>query len=165
MTGRSLDTVCALVKDELATIETYRLALERLGGRPEGADLRRIENDHEEAVSLLQERVARAGVEPPTSAGAWGFWMKLKEATASLGGERAAMRALRDGEERDIADYEQALSNTELDYELKELIGAHILPKTKSHLTLLDQYITDVKGSSYHDHSGTGPEGEGRDAL
>ncbi len=135
-----VDRLCSLVKDELAAVETYRLALDTLGDRPECADLRRIQNDHEEAVSLLQERVASAGVEPPTRSGAWGWWLSALEGAAQLIGERAALKALRDGEERDIADYEQAMDDRALDRDLKELIGAHILPKTRAHLSVLDQY-------------------------
>ena len=39
-----------LCQDELAAVETYRQALDKVGEEPEADELRRIEAEHEEAV-------------------------------------------------------------------------------------------------------------------
>jgi len=157
--------VATLVRDELAAVEAYRLALERLGNIPESRGLRLIRDDHEDAVGLLRSELANAGLAPPLSSGPWGFWLTFVEGAASMVGARAALKTLRSAERRDILDYEQALASLDLGGGLRELIGANILPKTRSHLALLDLYLdnkTQGGGMSYHADEGQGPRGEGR---
>jgi uncharacterized protein (TIGR02284 family) len=155
-----------LVQDELSAVETYRQAIEKVADEPGASELRRIVTDHEEAVSLLQEQVSQAGGEPASSAGVWGAWARAVEGTAKLLGNKAAIKALKEGEEHGVHDYERALRDSALDESVKTLIRTDLLPRTKAHIPVLDALLSNkrgsVGGSSYNASEGYGPEGEGR---
>lgn len=163
---RGKDAINALVKDELAAVETYRQALEKIGDDPSAEELRRIENDHERAVTLLQEEVAEMGEEPAISSGAWGAWARAVEGAAKLFGDRAAIRALKDGEEHGARDYERALEDQTLDEKVKMLILTSLLPRAREHIGVLDRFLaggaTSRGGMSYNADQGYGASGEGR---
>lgn len=141
-----------LVKDELSAMETYLEALEVLSGAPEEEDLRRLEAEHEEAASLLRERSSELGLEPPSSSGARGAWARAVAGAARLMGDASALRALREGEERGIRDYESALREEGLPPELRALIGDELLPRARRRLPLLEALAA-------------GGAGRGRDAV
>lgn len=130
----------SLVRDELAAVETYKQALEKVEADA-AEELRRIESEHEEAANLLQEQVAQLGGEPPTSSGAWGAWAKAVEGAAKLFGNKAAIKALKEGEEHGVNDYEQALHEEGLDPSVKALIRTNLLPKTRAHIPMLDKFL------------------------
>lgn len=158
------DAVNALIRDELAAVETYRQAMDKFGGAT-AAELRRLENDHERAVALLQEKVAEKGVEPATSSGAWGAFAKTVEGTAKLLGKTAALKALKEGEEHGIKDYEAALEDDSVPADVRALIQTHLLPQTKAHVPVLDRFLhgrTPPGGMTYNADQGQGPAGGGR---
>ena len=135
--------VRSLVRGELAAAETYRQALAKVeAGDPGSADLRRIESEHEEAARLLQKKLEDRGAEAPRSSGLWGAWSKAVEGTARLLGNKAAIRALKEGEEHGIHDYEDALKDESLDPDIKELISTELLPKTRAHVPVLDRFLS-----------------------
>lgn len=157
----------SLVKDELSAAETYLQALERLEGEPEAEDLRRLQAEHEDAAALLRDRASDLGVEPPSSSGAWGAWARAVAGAARLMGNASALRALRDGEERGIRDYESALREEGLPPELRALIGDALLPQARRRLPLLDILAAGgpPRGSSYNADQGYGGAGRGRDVA
>lgn len=159
-------TLSGLVQDELAAVETYRQALEKVGDDPGGEDIRRIEDDHEEAYALLCNQLAVMGQEPPHSSGAWGAWAKAVEGTAKVFGNKAAIKALKEGEEHGIKDYERALADDSVPAPFKKLISAELLPKTRGHVQVLDRLLTGgADGKSYHSDQGYGERGGGRDVA
>ncbi|MBI4375364.1 MAG: CBS domain-containing protein [Elusimicrobia bacterium] len=130
-----------LVRDELAAVETYRQALGKVADHPSASELRRIETDHEEAVALLQEQMAQLGEPMPSSSGAWGAFARAFEGTAKIFGNRAAIRALKTGEEHGVNDYERALHDDALEAAVKSLISARLLPKTRAHIPVLEHFL------------------------
>jgi CBS domain-containing protein len=130
-----------LVKDELAAVETYRQALRKVSAGPAGEDLRRIETEHEEAARLLQERMRAQGLVPPATPGLWGAFAEAVEGAAKLFGTKAALKALKEGEEHGIHDYEDALEDAAVPAEVKELISTTLLPRTRAHVPVLDRHL------------------------
>ena len=141
MKDRKTDALNALVEDELSAVETYRRALSRLGSDPEFEELRRIENEHERALTLLQEELAERGEEPAHGGSAWGPWANAIEGAAALFGDEAAFRTLREGEEKSLRDYERALEDDDLDWKIKQLISTSLLPSMRDHLAALDRCL------------------------
>jgi len=136
----------SLVRDELAAVEIYHQALEKVGFlAPGGAELQRIEREHEEAVQLLRERIARRGEESPRGSGLRGAWSRAVEGTAKVFGSKAAVMVLKSGERRGLQDYEDALKDAELDPEVKELIRTKLLPRTRAHIPVLDRVLETVR--------------------
>lgn len=130
-----------LVKDELAAVETYRQALQKVGSGPAGLDLRRIEAEHEEAARLLQQRMRDMGRNPPDTPGLWGAFAEAVEGAAKLFGPKAAIKALKEGEEHGIHDYEDALEDDAVPAEVKQLISTTLLPRTRAHVPVLDRHL------------------------
>lgn len=140
--GSAIDS---LVKGELSAIETYKQALRKVGStsRP-GAELLRIETEHETAAALLKERMRRRGEQPPESSGLWGTWSKAVEGAAKVLGGKAAIRALKEGEEHGVHEYEDALKDEALDPEVKTLIRGTLLPQTRAHIPVLERVLAEV---------------------
>jgi len=140
--GAPLDS---LVRGELSAVETYKQALAKVGREPMAEELRRIEREHEEAVDLLLQSLRRKGVEAPKSSGLWGAWSKAVEGTAKIFGGKAAIKALKEGEEHGLHDYEDALEDEVLDPEVKALIRSKLLPQTRAHIPALDRVLQTVR--------------------
>lgn len=140
--AEAMDT---LVKGELSAIETYKQALRKVGyGTWPGAELLRIETDHETAAALLKERIRRRGMEPPQTSGLWGAWSSAIEGAAKVFGGKAAIKALKVGEEHGVHEYETALRNEALDPEIKALIRRTLLPQTRAHIPVLERVLSEV---------------------
>ena len=133
--------LASLVRGELAAVETYKQALEKVGELPGSEELRRIESEHEEAVLLLQEHMSDFAAEPPADSGLWGSWAKAVEGGAKLLGGKAAIKALKAGEELGIHEYEDALRDETLDGEIRQMISSELLPKTRAHIPVLDRLL------------------------
>ena len=141
--GGSSGELGSLMRGELAAVETYRQALKKVeDDSPQAADeLKRIEQEHEEACSLLRDRMTSLGVEPPKSSGLWGAFSKAVEGGAKVLGNTAAIKALKEGEEHGVHDYEDALRDESLDGEIRQLITARLLPTTRAHVPVLDRLL------------------------
>lgn len=140
--AEAMDT---LVKGELSAIETYKQALRKVGyGTWPGAELLRIETEHETAAALLKERIRRRGMEPPQTSGLWGAWSKAIEGAAKVFGGKAAIKALKVGEEHGVHEYETALRDESLDPEIKALIRRTLLPQTRAHIPVLERVLSEV---------------------
>lgn len=140
------ESLGALVRGEIAAVETYRQALEKVGDDEAGKqDLRRIEYEHEEALNVLQEHMSDLAFDVPEDSGLWGDWAKTVEGTAKLFGDKAAIKALKEGEEYGVHEYEQALRNEALDAEIRQLISTDLLPRTRAHISVLDRFLTDSR--------------------
>lgn len=134
----------SLVRRELSAVEVYKLAIAKVGGQSAGDELWRIEREHEQAVDLLLAGIRRRGETPPLGSGLRGAWSKAREGAAMMLGRRAAVKALKSGEERGLHEYEDALKDEALDAEAKELIRARLLPQTRAHLPALERIMTAV---------------------
>jgi CBS domain-containing protein len=136
--------VGSLLQDELSAVETYKRALSQVLGEKVAGELRRIEHEHEEAAGLLVESLRRRGEAAPKSSGLRGAWSRAVESAAAMFGSKAAIKALKRNEERDIHDYEDALRAGTLDPEAKELIRSRLLPRTRDHIPALDRILAAV---------------------
>ena len=131
----------SLVRGELSAVETYALALRKIGREAAGEELRRIESEHEEAVDLLLGSLRRRGERPPKGSGLRGAWSKAREGAAMIFGRRAAIEALKKDEARGLHDYEDALKDETLDPEVRDLIRARILPRARTHVPALERIL------------------------
>lgn len=131
--------VCnSLLRGELSAIQTYDQALEKFSGSSETATLERIRAEHEESAQILRNHIADMGGTPDSDSGAWGSFAQAVEATAKLLGESAALKALIEGEQHGIKEYEQALEKDEVMVEAKESIRETLLPSLFDHVATLE---------------------------
>lgn len=135
------DTLTTLLRGEMSAMETYQRALEKVDGYPEGAQLRQIYMDHSHAVQVLRNLLMRYQVELPASSGAWGTFANAVQATANLFGDKVALKALKEGEEHGIKDYQRALDDPQVATDVKAMIRSDLLRKCETHVPVLDSLL------------------------
>jgi uncharacterized protein (TIGR02284 family) len=130
-----------LLRGELAATETYQQAMHKWGSDAGAAELRRLRDDHRDAANTLRQHVHEHGGKPDQHSGAWGTWAQTVEGTAKLFGNASAIKALKEGEEHGIKDYESALRDEDLLADCKNLIRSTLLPRCQSHIPVLDRLM------------------------
>src|SRR5581483_2346954 len=139
--GKRTEPLDALLRGELAAVETYRQALDKFSDQEGMYPLTGIAQDHRQAVFALEDHIAERGAMPSSTSGAWGTWAKTIEGGATLFGKTAAIKALKEGEEHGIQEYEEAIKNPDLEPECLTLIQYQLLPQTRQHVTALEQMM------------------------
>jgi uncharacterized protein (TIGR02284 family) len=135
------DILNRLLRGELAATVTYQQALAKVGSEPRSADLRRLHDEHRAAANELRQHIHSHGGQPDQGAGSWGAWARTVEGAAKIFGNAAAVKALKEGEEHGIKDYEDALNDANLAGDCKSLIRNRLLPQTRNHIPVLDRFI------------------------
>lgn len=103
----------SLLKGELSALDTYAQAMKKVDEHPDlFSVLQNARMSHEMRSRKLAQKVLDLGGVPATSAGAWGAIAKLIEGGATLFGDKAAIAALEEGEDKGLKDYENALAKT-----------------------------------------------------
>lgn len=138
-------TLNSLLRGEMSAIETYRLALEKLADsdEPGVADLRALQRDHRDAADALWHHIELHGGSPSKDSGPWGAFAKAVEGAARLFGNAAALKALKEGEEHGLKDYEDALKDHDLPADCQALVRG-FLEKQRQHILTLDRLIERV---------------------
>jgi rubrerythrin len=135
----------SLLRGEMSAIETYRQALEKVG--EEGAfgveELRALQRDHRDAADALWHHIEQHGAEPSHGSGPWGAFAKAVEGTARLFGDTAALKALKEGEEHGLKDYEEALKDSSLPADCIALLRS-LAARQREHILTLDRLMERV---------------------
>ncbi len=141
--GMIVPRLNALLRGEISATETYRNVLEKAAGQGQDdlvAQLRTIQVEHGRASQLIRQRIVDLGGEPADSSGIWGIWAQTVQETYTLfGGDTGGVRALRDGEEHGLGEYESALN--EVDAGSIRLIQDQLLPGQRRHMEILDAML------------------------
>jgi uncharacterized protein (TIGR02284 family) len=141
-TTTAVDTLNTLLRGEIAATETYQQALAKVGDDPNAVDLTRTHHEHREAANLLRQYVHHFGGRPDQGSGAWGAFAKAVEGVAKIFGNKAALKALKEGEESGVHSYEAALEDEHLPAEVKTQISGALLPQTREHINTLDRLMS-----------------------
>jgi hypothetical protein len=126
-----------LLKGEISAAETYKQALEKFSGESETAQLRKLLVDHQDSIAILNANVVKMGAEPVKSSGAWGGFAQAVQGVSNVLGESAALKSLKQGEEKGKKDYQRALENNDLMPECKEIVRNTLLPRQEAHISTL----------------------------
>jgi len=140
-----IDALNALLRGEVAAVETYDQVIAKFAGQPQAVDLQRIRDEHTESAAVLRERVRHFGGDPAEGSGIWGKLTAAITGTAKILGPATALATLKQGEEYGIGQYENALTDPEIDSDDKDLIRYRLLPRSTSHVADLDRMIEAVK--------------------
>lgn len=140
-----IDTLNALLRGEVAAVETYDQVIAKFAGQPQAIELQQIRDEHTESAAVLRERVRHFGGDPAEGSGIWGKVTAAITGTAKILGPATALGTLRQGEEYGIGQYENALCDREIDSDDKELIRNRLLPRSNRHVADLDRMIQAVK--------------------
>src|SRR5438132_12207265 len=143
MADNATDLLNSLLRGELAATETYQQALPKLEGTPGYEELRHIHKEHREAANTLRQHVHKVEGRPDQGSGAWGAFAKAVEGTAKAFGMDAALKALKEGEEHGVKEYEDALRDG-FPPESRTLIESKLLPQTREHIPTLDRLMAGL---------------------
>ena len=135
-TNRKVDTQNAsvqklqeLLRTELSAVETYELALKSVSHVGLHRTLQEILVSHSRRVPQLREKITAMQGDPPQSSGVWGAFAKVFQAGADILGDRAAISALEEGEDRGVEAY--AGDMTGVDPKTRKLIDGELLPEQR----------------------------------
>lgn len=130
-----------LIRGEMAAVKTYDTALTKVKDEKELAKLKKIREDHVTAVGKLKTFANRDVKEDTTTSGAWGAFASAYTGGAKLFGDKAALKALQQGEEHGITEYKEALEDENIRPELKQTIKTQFLPKQEEHIKTLKTFM------------------------
>jgi demethoxyubiquinone hydroxylase (CLK1/Coq7/Cat5 family) len=123
----SVEKLEECLRGELSAVETYELALKGIDHVGLHHTLQEILASHARRTELLSEKIGRLGADPPKSSGIWGAFAKVVQAGADLLGDRAAIAALEEGEDRGLRLYKENLEGCNA--KTRKLIETKLLPE------------------------------------
>lgn len=135
------ENLSGVIKGEISAVETYRQALSKLDEEPQSTVLAKIAEDHEDAVDILKELAHYEGGMIPQDSGMWGAWAQMVEGTAQFFGGKAAIEALKEGEEHGVKLYVKTLKDRRLGDEARAAIRNMLLPQTSAHVSMLNRLL------------------------
>ncbi len=130
-----------LIRGEISAIESFDVVMKKLDDVQEKQRLSSIREDHVNALNTLKrfsENEFESGVQ---DSGPWGSFTKSFAGGASLFGDKAALRALKVGEEYGRKEYKALLDDTSIDSSLREVITTELLPAQERHIQTIDGYL------------------------
>jgi hypothetical protein len=130
-----------LIRGEMAAVDTYNQALETVMNEPFASDLHAIMVEHRTAAQVLRQHVNRQGGMPASSPGTWGGRDLALESVSPPVALAATFKVLMEGEAGGVREYEQALQERCLDPQSRSLISSVLIPRTRSHISILDRFI------------------------
>src|SRR5215471_9092030 len=99
---KAVSKLNSLLRGEISAVETYRQAIAKVKIPTAREELAECERSHEQRVTKLKDRVLALGGKPSETSGAWGAFTKLVEGSATVLGDKTAIAALEEGEDRGV---------------------------------------------------------------
>ena len=141
--SQSIEQLNSLLRGEIAAAETYRMAIDKFSQNSRSSDvglLQGIQEEHSRAAQTIRDRIRELDGEPSDASGAWGVWAKFVQGLADMVGDTSSLKALKEGEEHGLKDYEAALDR--VDATSRQLIKNQCIPSQERHIGVLDQLIS-----------------------
>jgi len=132
--SNTIDQLNSFLRGEIAAVETYKMAIQKMSKATFIAGLRDNLKSHEDRVSQLTKEIKSHGGEPATGSGAWGVFAKMIEGGAAAFGEKAAIAALEEGEDHGRNDYQRELETVEAP--TREFVESMLAETLKTHAVL-----------------------------
>ena len=124
-----IDKLQDCLRGELSAVETYELALKNVTHVSVHQTLQEIYVNHSRRTDQIRDKIRRLGAEPAKSSGVWGAFAKVFQAGADLLGDRTAIAALEEGEDRSLNLYTANLDDC--DAVTRMLIDKEVLPAAR----------------------------------
>lgn len=133
----AIELLNSLLRGEISAAETYKQALDTAKDQSVAAQLRRIQQQHGNAVYRLTAHIRRLDGEPSTDSGIWGIWAKAVQGTAKLLGTTSAIQALQTGEGHGLDQYHSALNSGALPSDVESEVQKELIPQQQAHIETL----------------------------
>lgn len=135
--SEDIKSLNVFLKNELSAVETYQQCINKIDDEKIAPSLADLQNSHERRVQLLRQKIAELGGDPVDSSGMWGSFAKMVEGGASLFGDRSAIAALEEGEDRGRDNYIE--KSDDLSPELQRFVNAELLPEQRRSHDMLNR--------------------------
>ncbi|MCR6651227.1 MAG: PA2169 family four-helix-bundle protein [Cellvibrionaceae bacterium] len=137
--NRSDDVKCLnlFLKNELSAVETYQQCIKKLDDEKIASGLADLQNSHQRRVQLLRQKIAELGGDPVDSSGLWGSFAKMVEGSATVFGDKSAIAALEEGEDRGRDNYID--KSDDLSPEVQRFVNAELLPEQRRSHDMLNR--------------------------
>ena len=127
-TKSSIEQLNSFLRGEIAAVETYQMALNKLDKISTARDELLVNlKSHQDRVAMLQDAILAVGGKPAEGSGPWGVVAKAVEGTAKVLGDKMAVSALEEGEDHGLKDYQIDLGDLEPQY--RQLVANQLLPQ------------------------------------
>lgn len=132
---KDIDKLNEFLKSEISAVETYGQAIEKSSDSLTVQRLAELRQSHASRAQLLRDRIVALGGVPAEGSGVWGSFAKMVEGGAKMMGEKAALQALEEGEDRGLAEYRSEIDD--LSDATRQFVASMILPEQqRSHDTM-----------------------------
>ena len=122
-----IDKINELLRGEISAVETYDIAIGRLEANSAARHtLIACRDSHQNRVEMMAKQVVKVGGEPSHQSGPWGAFARTVEIGAAAFGEKLAIAALEEGEDKGLRDYREAIASTE--GTTRDLLMRDVLP-------------------------------------
>lgn len=115
------------LKSEISAVETYGQAIEKSSDSLTVQRLVELRQSHASRAQLLRERIVALGGTPVEGSGVWGSFAKMVEGGAKAMGEKAAIAALEEGEDRGLKEYRSEIDD--LSDAQRQFVASMLLPE------------------------------------
>ncbi|MBC6904815.1 DUF2383 domain-containing protein [Saccharophagus sp. K07] len=119
----------SFLRSELSAVETYNQCIRKLDDSQIASGLSDLQISHQRRAELLREKIRELGGTPEDSSGLWGSFAKMVEGGAKLFGDRSAIAALEEGEDRGRDEYIE--KSDSLSPEVQRFVNAELLPEQR----------------------------------
>ena len=139
----SIRTLIAFLREELATVASYRRALPRFAEAPDGDELRACLASHQRRIATLEQRIRFLGGDPDEGEEDAAASVTTPSLGPGVGGDAAdaAIAALEASEDRGLKHYLDDVCK--LDRDTRSLVAREILPEqVRTYDSLTDLKLT-----------------------
>ena len=130
-----------LIRGEISAVESFRTVLPKIKDNSERTALDQMLQDHVRAVDKLKKFAESKFEEKAQTSGPWGAFTKAFAGGASFFGDKAALAALKIGEQHGINEYQQAVKDDSINAEVRTLIQSELLPNQERHIKTINKYM------------------------
>lgn len=130
-----------LIRGEISAVESFRAVLGKIKDTSERSALEQMLQDHQRAVESLKRFAEPKFEAKAETSGPWGAFTTAFAGGASFFGDKAALTALKIGEQHGINEYQEAIKDDSINQEVRTLIQSELLPNQERHLQMINQYM------------------------
>jgi hypothetical protein len=136
-----MKTVQELLRGEKSAIESIDAVLKKIKDNNEREQLSSIRQDHVNAVKTLTQYATTDDIKAGEGSGPWGAFTKAFAGGASFFGDKAALQALKIGEEHGLSEYKELIQDNAVDQDLRKRVVSELIPQQERHLSQINSYL------------------------
>lgn len=137
----SAEAMNRILRGEISAVEAYQQVIDKISKDPEHVRLHEFLDHHADLVAYWERQVLEEHMMPDDSSGPWGYVVEAFVGTAKLFGSAAALRALKEGEEHGLKEYQNFLRNDYVAEEHKRYVRDTVIPNLQRHINSIEAML------------------------